>query len=106
MAEYVLPSALTFAIYSSHRFGATIGAFTALYEQSLVEWLDQVLSGRRCVYDPVCANHGGDCHACTHVGEISCQYFNLNLGRVFLFGEWDPELGEVQIGYLDPSLSI
>lgn len=104
MAEYVLPSALTFAIYSSHRFGATIGAFTALYEQSLVEWLDQVLGGRRCVYDPVCANHGGDCHACTHIGEISCQYFNLNLGRVFLFGGWDPELGEIQVGYLDSSI--
>jgi hypothetical protein len=104
LAEYVLPSALTFAIYSSHRFGATIGAFTALYEQSLAEWLELISSSRRCVYDPVCANHGGNCHACTHLGEISCQYFNLNLGRVFLFGGWDPELGEIQVGYLDPSI--
>lgn len=103
--EYVLPRALSFAVYSSHRFGATIGALTALFEQSLAEWLTQVVDSRYCVYDPMCADQGGSCHACMHLAEISCQFFNLNLGRSFLFGGRDPELGEIRVGYFDPSLA-
>lgn len=104
LAEYVLPRALTSAIYCNHRSGATIGALTALYEQSLAEWLDAVLDARRCVYDPVCKRHEGSCHACTHLAETSCSYFNLNLGRAFLFGGSDPELGDLPVGFFDPSL--
>ena len=107
LAEYVLPRALTFAIYCRHRHGATIGALASLFEQSLAEWLSQILSDtRRCVYDPVChQQHGGNCHACTHLAETSCRFFNLNLGRCFLFGGHDDELGKIQVGYFDPSLS-
>jgi hypothetical protein len=105
LSEYVLPRALTFALYCNHRFGATIGALVSLFEQSVTEWLRQVHTAtRRCVYDPVCSDHTGSCHACTHLAETSCRFFNLNLGRAFLFGGRDPELGEIKVGYLDPSL--
>jgi hypothetical protein len=33
------------------------------------------------------------------------HFFNLNLSRALLFGGPDPELGEIKIGYFDPSLS-
>ena len=102
--EYLLPKSLSFAVFSNHRFGATIGALTSLYEQSLAEWFNQVLDSRKCVYDPVCADNEGSCHACLHLAEISCQVFNLNLGRAFLFGGEDPHLGRIHVGYLDPSL--
>jgi hypothetical protein len=104
LAEYVLPRALSAAVYCNHRSGATIGALTALYEQSLAEWLDAVRDARRCVYDPVCKWREGSCHACTHLAETSCSYFNLNLGRTFLFGGRDPQLGELPVGFFDPSL--
>lgn len=104
LSEYLLPRTLTFAIYCNHRFGATIGALTALFEQSLAEWLNAVRDTRRCVYDPVCREREGSCHACTHLAETSCRHFNLNLGRSFLFGGSDPYLGEIQVGYLDPTL--
>lgn len=104
LAEYVLPRALTSAVYCNHRSGATIGALTALYEQSLAEWLDTVRDTYRCVYDPVCKRREGSCHACTHLAETSCSYFNLNLGRAFLFGGTDPELGEIPVGFFNPSL--
>lgn len=100
LSEYLLPKSLSFAVYSSHRFGQTIGALTALFEQSLTEWLTQVRDGRRCVYDPVCADQGGNCHACIHLSEIGCQFFNLNLGRSFLFGGRDPEMGDI-VGYFE-----
>ena len=106
LAEYVLPRALTFAVYCRHPHGATIGALASLFEQSLSEWLSQIFSDtRRCLYDPVCAQHGGNCHACTHLAETSCRFFNLNLGRSFLFGGPDDDLGNIQIGYFDPSLN-
>jgi len=104
LSEYLLPRTLTFAIYSNHRDGATIGALTALYEQSLIEWLNAIRNKRHCVYDPVCHDREGSCHACTHLAETSCRFFNLNLNRSFLFGGPDKELGEIKVGYLDPSL--
>jgi len=104
LSEYLLPRALTFALYCNHRFGATIGALTALFEQSLAEWLNAVKETRRCVYDPVCRDRASNCHACTHLAETSCRFFNLNLSRAFLFGGRDAELGDISVGYLDPSL--
>lgn len=106
LAEYVLPRALMFAIYSNHRFGATIGALSALFEQSLTDWLGQVMGDtRRCIYDPVCQSQGGNCHVCTHLSETSCRFFNLNLGRPFLFGGNDVEIGQIDYGYWDASLN-
>lgn len=105
LSEYLLPRTLCFAVYCNHHFGATIGALTALYQQSLNEWLSAVLETRHCVYDPVCREREGSCHACTHLAETSCRVFNLNLGRAFLFGGHDDELGVIQVGYFDPSLS-
>ena len=107
LAEYVLPRALTFALYCSHRQGATIGALASLFEQSLAEWLKQICNDpRRCVYDPICSSeHSGNCHACTHLSETSCRFFNMNLGRCFLFGGMDQELERELIGYFDPSLN-
>lgn len=101
LSEYVLPGTLSCALYCNHRFGATIGALSALFEQSLAEWLAELRSNRRCVYDPVCIGGGGSCHACTHLAETSCRFFNLNLGRSFLFGGHDPVVGEIQIGFFD-----
>jgi hypothetical protein len=101
LSEYVLPKSLTVAIYCNHRFGAAIGALTALFEQSLTEWLQMIQDARRCVYDPVCRQRGGNCHACTHLAETSCRFFNLNLGRSFLFGGDDPHAGQISVGFLE-----
>jgi hypothetical protein len=101
LSEYMLPKALTFAMYCNHRFGATIGALTALFEQSLQQWLSGIRDNRTCVYDPLCADHGATCHACTHLAETSCRFFNLNLSRAFLFGGVDTKAGHIRCGYFD-----
>jgi len=93
ISEYIIPDTLTFAIYCNHRFGAILGALTALFEQSMTELLDQIEIERRCVYDPVCAeNNLATCHSCTHLPETSCRFFNVNLSRIYLFGGFDTEL--------------
>jgi hypothetical protein len=99
LSEYLLPRSLSFALYCNHRFGETIGALTALFEQSAVQWLNSVTNSRKCVYDPVCKDRRGSCHACTHLAETSCRYFNLNLSRAFLFGGFDQELGKISNGF-------
>jgi hypothetical protein len=99
LSEYLLPRSLSFAIYCNHRFGETIGALTALFEQSAIQWLNSVTNSRKCVYDPVCKDSRGSCHACTHLAETSCRYFNLNLSRAFLFGGFDQELGHLGKGF-------
>ncbi len=93
------PKALSISIYPNNRFGATIGALTALFEQTLRQWVSGIRTAKNCVYDPICHDHGGNCHACTHLAETSCRFFNLNLSRAFLFGGPDNQLGEIQYGY-------
>jgi hypothetical protein len=104
LSEYLLPRALTLALYCNHRFGATIGALTALFDDSLAEWLGLLRTESRCVYDPVCADRGANCHACAHLPETGCRFFNLNLSRSFLFGGQDAVLGRLPVGYLDSAL--
>lgn len=99
LSEYVLPRALTVCVFCNHRFGATIGALTSLFEDSLDDWLGEVKESYHCVYDPVCQSQTGTCHACTHLPETSCRFFNLNLGRQFLFGGPDSCLGMLSSGY-------
>lgn len=104
LSEYLLPRTLSAALYCNHRFGATIGALTTLFDDSLPDWLGLIRGESRCVYDPVCADRGANCHACAHLPETSCRFFNLNLSRSFLFGGKDAVLGSLAIGYLDPQL--
>lgn len=96
LSEYLLPTALSVAVYCNHRSGATI-ALTALYEQSLAEWLAAIRGARRCVYDPACREHGASCHFCAYQAENTCRFFNLNLSRSFLFGGPDRELGSIEV---------
>jgi len=104
LSEYLLPRALTTFLYCNHRFGATIGSLTSLFDGALVEWLDTIRNTYKCVYDPVCRERDGACHACIHLAETSCGYFNLNLGRAFLFGGYDQITGRQLVGYFDPTL--
>ena len=101
LSEYILPRSLEFILYCNHREGATIGALTAMFEQSLVEWLTAIQHASRCVYDPVCGEKDSTCHTCTHLSEMSCRFFNLNLSRAFLFGGYDKQVGKVDVGYID-----
>jgi len=88
LAEFMFPEALSAAIYSNHTESFTIGGLYTLVEQNLENWLTEARQeSQYCLYDPVCANQDGSCHACTHIGEVSCQHFNQNLSRGYLYGD-------------------
>jgi len=101
LSEYLFPRALSFVLYSNNRSKFTIGGLYTLFEQTLHEHLRAVLDkGGMCVYDPVCMEETGACHACMYVSELSCEHFNRNLSRKYLFGRIEPD-GSEFIGYWD-----
>jgi len=101
LSEYLFPRALSFVLYSNNRSNFTIGGLYTLFEQTLHEHLRAVVDkGEACVYDPVCLEETGACHACMHVSEMSCEHFNRNLSRKHLFGRIEPD-GSEFIGYWD-----
>lgn len=101
LSEYLFPRALSFVLYSNNRSKFTIGGLYTLFEQTLHEHLRAVVDrGEACVYDPVCMEEVGACHACMHISELSCEHFNRNLSRKYLFGRIEPD-GSEFIGYWD-----
>jgi hypothetical protein len=99
IAEYLFPAIPAFALFSN-RTDFSIGGIWTLFETHLPELFAQALDleNRACVYDPVCMEHGGACHACIHLPETSCAHLNRGLSRQFLFG--GPEMQ----GYWDEAL--
>lgn len=101
LSEYLMPLALSFVIYSNNRTNFNIGGLYTLFEQTLHEHLRAVIDrSETCVYDPVCMEETGACHACMHVSEMSCEHFNRNLSRKYLFGRIESD-GREFIGYWD-----
>lgn len=87
LSEYLVPLHLAFVVYASTRGDFVLGGLQALFEHDLNLALDDIVHGEhRCPLDPGCAEHGGACVACLHVGEPSCRFFNGFLDRDVLFG--------------------
>lgn len=87
LSEYIIPSTLSFIVYSNNKQSFNIGGLFTVFEQNLKELLDRVsYFGDNCVYDPVCKGKGGSCHGCMHIAEYSCTGFNRNLSRNYVFG--------------------
>ena len=106
LSEYLFPRALSFVIYSNNRSTFTIGGLYTLFEQTLHEHLRAVIDrSETCVYDPVCIENTGACHACMHISEMSCEHFNRNLDRKYLFGRVESD-GNEFIGYWDERCNI
>lgn len=87
LAEFLMPRALSFVVYSNQRTDFNIGALYTLVESSLGDLLSEFEHrGGECVYDPVCSREGAACHNCLHLSEVSCVHFNRNIRRDFVYG--------------------
>lgn len=88
LAELLVPRHLAFYIYAAPRGDFVLGGLQALFEGELDKLLDVVVADEhRCALDPGCSKSGGACPACLHLGEPSCQCFNLYLSRSVLFDQ-------------------
>lgn len=89
LAEYVFPRIGALVIYNSNTV-FNLGGLTTLYEEELLGLIEKTRLdplAKDCVYDPVCREQwNSSCHACTHLGEMACSFFNRGMSRDFLFG--------------------
>lgn len=87
LAEYLLPSHLSFVIYASSRGEFCMGGLQAVFETELHRFIEEFAFGeKRCPLDPGCKTGGSACMACLHLGEPSCRWFNRFLTRESLSG--------------------
>ncbi len=96
LAEYLFPRIGAAVIYNSNTM-FNLGGLTTLYEEELLALIEKTKLDpftRQCVYDPVCREQwNSSCHACMHLGEMACSYFNRGMSREYLFGPkgfWTP----------------
>jgi hypothetical protein len=88
-SEYLFPRLGTFIIYNANT-EFNLGGVTTLFEEDLRSLLWNVRYdplAKECIYDPVCwEQFNSSCHACTHLGEMACSYFNKGMRREYLYG--------------------
>ncbi|MEO3946216.1 hypothetical protein [Gorillibacterium sp. CAU 1737] len=104
LSEYLFPSSLAAAIYVTKLEGGGMGALTAAFDNDLSRWIRGVYEKvNTCLYDPVCHEHTGACHACMYL-KFSCTHFNHGLTRNLLIDGVDPDydLNRPIIGYFSP----
>ncbi len=89
LGEYLFPRIGAFVVFNTNTV-FNLGGLTTLFEESLLELIETATSdplARECVYDPVCSEHwNGSCHACAHLGEMACSFFNRGMSRSYVFG--------------------
>ncbi|MER6514514.1 hypothetical protein ABT158_47400 [Nonomuraea sp. NPDC001636] len=87
LGEYLVPRHCTFFIFAATRGDFVLGGLQAVFENDLDKFLNTLVAAEsRCALDPACGRNGGACHACLHLGEPTCGYFNRYLDRRLLFG--------------------
>lgn len=87
LGEYLVPEFGVFFLYAATRGDFVLGGIQAVFENDLDTYLNTFVSAEsRCALDPACGRNGGACHACLHLGEPACDYFNRFLDRRLLFG--------------------
>lgn len=102
LSEYLFPKTMSFLIYVNNRSSFIIGGLFTVFEQSLHNLLYKVKDdGDYCIYDPVCKDEKGACHACMHIAEFSCSTFNSNLDRNYLYGGINQRSKTEIIGYFE-----
>jgi hypothetical protein len=87
LSEFLVPMHLGFFVFAAARGGFVLGGLQALFENELVQLINDVTHAEhRCALDPGCEHAGGSCAACLHLGEPSCRWFNRYLDRRTIHG--------------------
>lgn len=98
LMEIILVETASIFIYAQSGQGLTLGALAGMIETNYVGFLKKAFADtRNCVFDPICTERDDTaCSACLIIPEVSCNYFNSQLGRKFLYsidGVESPKIG-------------
>jgi len=92
ISELLLPTVPAIVLYAQSMEHFALGGMFTLFKTRLHPWVDDAIeNAERCIYDPACLDDedGAACHACMHVSEFTCEYFNSALDRGLLVGAED-----------------
>ena len=105
LAEYLFPAHLSGLLYVSAMVEFTLGGIDSVFRANLSQWLGSARDyAGRCSFDPVCAHHGGACHACLYP-KFGCAHFNRTVSRAFLFGGQPKGLSRRLEGFWMPAVA-
>jgi len=92
ISELILPTVPAIVLYAQSMEHFALGGMFTLFKTRLHPWIDDAIEhASRCIYDPACLDdeEGAACHACLHVSEFTCEYYNGALDRELLVGGED-----------------
>jgi len=98
LTEIILVETASIFIYAQTSQGIPLGALSGMAETNYAYFLRKAFEeSKNCVFDPICTERDQTaCSACLIIPEISCNHFNAELGRKYLYsidGAETPTIG-------------
>ena len=98
LTESIIVETASIFIYAQTSQGIPLGALSGMAESNYAYFLKKVYDESKfCVFDPICTERDHSaCSACLIIPEISCNHFNAELGRKYLYsidGAGAPTIG-------------
>ena len=87
LTEIILVETASIFIYAQTSQGIPLGALSGMGESNYAAFLKRVYDdSKNCIFDPICSERDDTaCSACLIIPEISCNHFNSELGRKYLY---------------------
>ena len=87
LTEIIIPETASIFIYAQTSQAIPLGALSGMAESNYAYFLRKVFDeSKNCVFDPICTERDlTACSACLILPEISCNHFNVELGRRYLY---------------------
>ena len=87
LTEIILVETASIFIYAQTSQGIPLGALSGMAESNYAYFLKKTFDeAKNCVFDPICTERDDTaCSACFIIPEISCNHFNAELGRKYLY---------------------
>lgn len=87
LTEIIIVETASIFIYAQTSQGIPLGALSGMAESNYSFFLKKAFDeSRNCIFDPICTERDDTaCSACLIIPEISCNHFNAELGRKYLY---------------------
>ncbi len=86
LSEIIMVDTASVFIYAQSSQGLPLGSLSGLAESNSAYYLRKTIDdNKNCIYDPICAEDNTSCSACLLLPEISCNHFNSELGRKYIY---------------------
>ncbi len=87
LTEIIIVETASIFMYAQTTQAVPLGALSGMAENNYAQFLNKVYTEtRNCIFDPICTERDDtNCSACLIIPEISCNHFNNELGRKYLY---------------------